>query len=82
MVEEFFYVPQWANADMYIMSSSMYMPMHVPSLNKDFTIIIIIIILSLQDRTAWLYPHSQHIQLVRKEATMTLTLLALLLFPA
>ena len=45
MVDEFFCVTQWANAYMYIMSS-MYMPMYVPPLNKDFTIIIIIIITS------------------------------------
>ena len=32
-------VTQWANAYMYIMSS-MYMPTYVPSLNKDFIIII------------------------------------------
>ena len=40
MADEFFYVTQWANAYMYTMSS-MYMPMYVPSLNKEFTIIII-----------------------------------------
>ena len=44
MGDEFFYVTQWANAYMYIISS-VYMPMYVLSLNEDFIIIIIIIII-------------------------------------
>ena len=61
MVEEFFYVTQWANAYMYIMSS-MYMPMYVASLNKDCFIIII---------TVFHPPHSQTCSVVVSCASLT-----------